>query len=123
MTEVKLTDSQIDTVKWYCEKARKHCAGYSISVACAEALERYIADGITPGKFVSYLLQNNLVGAAQSADRGNSALLALWVEVLVDGIPGGAWGSKEIFDTWIKDGGLNGKYLAEQQDRAKRGTL
>lgn len=121
MTEVKLTESQIDTVKWYCEKVRKQCAGYSISIACAEALERYIADGITPGKFVSYLLQNNLTGAARSADRGNSALLALWVEVLVDGVPGAAWGSKEVFDTWVSIGGLNGRFRAEQEDRVERG--
>lgn len=84
-------------------------------------MERYLLHGISPGGFLTAVLENNLVEAFARADMTNRPRLwdyAKFLHNYAPKIPVPAWGSPEIVAKWIKAGGLNGPKPATQTGRA-----
>jgi len=74
---------------------------YVIPGGCRSGLELYISDGLYPGRFLSYILENNLVGACNAADVENMANLPAYANYLYNHMPSNAWGSPKIVRDWI----------------------
>ncbi len=77
----------------------------------------YIEQGIPPGSFLSAVLRNDFHTAIVQADRINSVRLRDWADWLYWDIPRMAWGSLEIFNTWVEKGGMKGmaEAVAEEE--------
>jgi hypothetical protein len=65
-------------------------------------LERYLESGIPPGSFLTAVLTNDLREAFATADLQNRAQMYHLVNFLYNEFPGGAWGSKKKFDSWLQ---------------------
>lgn len=72
------------------------------------AVKRYILHGIPPGGFLTALLSNDFMGAANKADDENSAALMGWARFLYNHVPAGSFGSPARFDAWLDKGGVIG---------------
>jgi hypothetical protein len=66
------------------------------------ALERYLNMGISPGLFMTAVLQNDLKEAFGRADDDNGRNLKNIVGYIYNHIPMSAWGSKEKVNGWLE---------------------
>ena len=68
-------------------------------------MERYIEEGIIPGRFLSLVIQNDLVGAFGYADDINSSRLKDICDFMYNDVPIPAWGSKKKMEAWSESKG------------------
>lgn len=80
----------------YLNKARRT----DMSEACATALALYLAKGVTPGSFLTAVLENNFARAVRCADDHNVLILDQYAAFLDWEIPASAWGSPEKVKKW-----------------------
>lgn len=66
-------------------------------------LERYLEYGVIPGRFLTAILENNLVDAVAHADRVNKTSFREWASFLYNEMPAGSWGSKEKVRKWSEE--------------------
>lgn len=81
---------------------------YGLPPQHKESIMEYVANGRGVGHFLQATLSNDLCGAFSRADNTNKHCMAMWVMLLYNALPSGAWGSKDAFDQWIARGGLRG---------------
>lgn len=74
-----------------------------------EGAQRYIEDGIMPGRFLQSALTNEFVSAVLRADHRTAVSLAEIARWLFNDIPGSAWGSEDAVAAWSAQGGLRGE--------------
>lgn len=67
-----------------------------------DGLVDYIVDGIPPGRFLTAVLENNLMEAFGRADSMNTAALAQIAGFLYNFAPSGCHGSPANVRAWIK---------------------
>ena len=79
---------------------------------CRDGVYQYIMNGIPPGSFLDAVFRNDLVGAFSKADHINQECIRYYAIFLHNYAPNGCWGSREIVDRWIKQGGLKGSVAA-----------
>ena len=72
-------------------------------------LLRYIEHGISPGHFLTAILENNLQEAVSRADDENMANLPAYSAYLYNEAPAGCYGSPDICRAWME------KKVAERQ--------
>ena len=77
-------------------------------------VKRYIEEGRRPGHFLSAVFSNDLAEAVARADDTNQQKLVNYITFLYTYAPSGSWGSKENFESWIKQGGLKGLKTKEE---------
>lgn len=65
-----------------------------------DSLAHYIVRGLQPGRFVTAVLSNNLLGAFRHGDEDSLAGLRNLVTFMVDIVPGTAWGSHKHVAEW-----------------------
>ena len=73
------------------------------------ALARYIVFGISGGKFLTAVMENNLVEACLRADDVNQRHLREWALLVYNDLPMACSGSPEKVKKWIEGGGTSGK--------------
>ncbi len=66
-------------------------------------LVRYVEQRILPGKFLRYVLMNDLAEAAARADVYNRRRLYEYVTWLYNDAPSGCWGSAETVSQWVAE--------------------
>lgn len=69
-----------------------------------ESLVNYFVHCYEPGGFLTAVLRNDLVGAANKADRENReslAHIAIWIQ---NHAPYGSWGDQESINRWLRKG-------------------
>ena len=66
----------------------------------ADGMRRYIENGINPGHFLTAVLCNNLMEAAQRGDVTNRRCLSDWATWLYNYAPPTCFGSEERFAAW-----------------------
>lgn len=81
---------------------------YPINDYIYGALERYLNNGISPGSFMTAVLENNLMEAFGRADTFNAANMKNIIGYVYNHVPSNAWGSAEK----VRD------YLASLKDAA-----
>jgi hypothetical protein len=64
------------------------------------ALERYLNQGISPGSFMTAVLENDLANAVGRADHQNLANLSNIVGYIYNHLPLSSWGSPEKVAKW-----------------------
>lgn len=75
---------------------------YDVYDNVRESITNYYYQKLHPGGFVYAMLCNDFVESVLRADNWNAMQMkqnALW---LVNRMPPGAWGSKEVVDEWLK---------------------
>lgn len=73
----------------------------AVSETMLGALERYLINGISPGGFLTSVLENDLMGAMDRADSYNTTMLKDICGLIYNGIPSGAWGSAEKVENYM----------------------
>lgn len=73
------------------------------------AMQRYIENGIEPGGFLTAVLCNDLMGAMGKADEISRGRLWDICAFLYNEAPAPCFGSAEAFQSWIDQGGLEGR--------------
>lgn len=68
---------------------------------------RYIMDGIPPGDFLTAIFENNFYEAICMADSENRTYFREYA-MMLNAVPMGCWGSREVVNQWIRVGGLHG---------------
>ena len=86
-------------------KIAEACAEYGLE---ADALQRYVIDGIPPGDFMFAVVCNDFMAAAATADSFNQHHLHEWARVIYNDVPSQCQGSTERVTAWIKAGGILG---------------
>ncbi len=71
-------------------------------------MKDYIEKGLSQGSFMRAIIANDFVHAAIRADHINMAALFDYARFLYDEAPSSCWGSYDIYNAWIRDGGLEG---------------
>ena len=66
-----------------------------------DSLDLYLRGGITPGGFLTAVLENNLKEAVNLADTSNLLLLPAIVRYVHRHVPSEAWGSQSIVERWL----------------------
>lgn len=79
---------------------------------CRDQAVDYVKRGYVPGSFLSAVLRNDLISAAEHADDINRGLLYQWACFVYNAVPMGARGSQEAIDNWVSSGGLDGQRTA-----------
>ena len=79
------------------------------------AILRYIDDGIEPGSFMSAVICNDLKHAVAYADHWNIKNIPAYVSWFYNFAPQDCWGSYKEMETWISEGGSNGKGLPTRE--------
>lgn len=74
-----------------------------------EGTKRYLMTGVTPGQFLTAVLENRLLGAIVYADEENLDCLISWVKFFHNQFPAHSWGSYSLVAGWRKIGGLRGQ--------------
>ena len=69
-----------------------------------DALLGYLEDGITPGGFLTAILENNLTESVIRADVHNLILIPKIVHWLLTQAPRESWGSAEKVEAWVNKG-------------------
>lgn len=69
----------------------------------------YVLHGWEPGGFLTAVLLNDLISAAERADEQNARALYAWAVFVYNAVPVGARGSTENIMSWMAAGGLNGQ--------------
>ena len=70
---------------------------------------KYIVYGVEPGGFLSAVLSNDLGRACGKADNSNMWVLPMYMAWLYNEVPGISWGSGQLFEGWMDDGGMKGR--------------
>lgn len=70
-------------------------------------VRRYIEHGVEPGNFLEAMLTNDLRGACYYADTTNRHAIFNYVMFFHNYAPSECWGSKQRFEAWMKQKGLN----------------
>lgn len=65
------------------------------------AIERYVKDGCPTGRFLQYVLENDLSNSFGFADEHSRENLYDIVKYLYNEVPGSCWGSKEKVKNWM----------------------
>jgi hypothetical protein len=73
-----------------------------------DGMLRFIEKGHPVGGFLSALLSNDLKETFVRADSTNAARVSDFVTYLYNYAPLACWGSKERFEKWQEQGGLEG---------------
>ena len=68
-----------------------------------QSLFSYIVHGLSPGGFVTAVLENDLQGAVARADDYNQAHLVAIVRFVAQHLPIGSYGSKENVRRWMNN--------------------
>ena len=76
--------------------------GYVLYDNTIESIKNYYYHKFHPGGFVYAMLCNDFVGAACRADSWNQEKLHEYANWLINRMPPGSWGSKEIVDAWLR---------------------
>lgn len=71
------------------------------------SLERYVNHGISPGSFVTAVLENDLMKSVGAADLDNLIALTDIAKFVYNELPSNSWGSQNKVSAWIKKGGIN----------------
>ena len=71
-------------------------------------LMMYLEQGVKPGDFLLYILENDFIGASGHADFNNQYLMFEYARVLALDFPEESYGSKEKVKKWIEHQGLKG---------------
>lgn len=79
-----------------------------------DSVHLYIERGQPPGDFLRAVLENNLTEAFARADDENACSMRAWAQWLYMDAPHSAWGSREIVNTWIAQGGLMGRAARDE---------
>lgn len=69
----------------------------------------YVLLGYHPGSFLSAVLRNDLISAAENADELNKFALHEWAVFVYNAVPMHARGSQDAIAKWVEQGGLNGQ--------------
>jgi hypothetical protein len=67
-----------------------------------DRLEAYARDANPPGAFLRAVLENNLFGAVELANRQNSLILPQLATFVYRELPAACWGSPEKVTAWIQ---------------------
>jgi hypothetical protein len=73
-----------------------------------DEIDRYVATGVPPGKFLMAVLSNNLFESFNYADDYNSKNMLDIVRYIFNHTPSVCWGGKTIMDEWMNHQGLSG---------------
>lgn len=65
-------------------------------------MRRYVEQGISPGEFLTAVIENNLVMAVAHADDINFPRIKDFKEFLYNEMPTASWGSKKKRLAWCK---------------------
>lgn len=67
----------------------------------------YIEKGVPAGQFLELIIKNDYPHAAEHADMINLEYLLEYMNFFLYSAPAACWGSKENYDTWVAQHGLN----------------
>lgn len=88
--------------------------GYGVPEHTRKGIEDYLIRGYPPGRFVTTIMANDLVGACSCCDHINRDCIvdiAKWVLIMA---PSWSWGSYTNVENWLKDrDGIRTKYAEE----------
>ena len=74
----------------------------TLPVGLRSGMQRYLENGISPGHFLTAVLENNLFSAVMRADSTNLSLLPDIVKWIHWEIPMECNGSRAVVDAWLK---------------------
>jgi hypothetical protein len=84
-----------------------------------EGMENYLLHGVSPGGFMTSVLENNLFLAAKKADHVNITELGRIANWISNDAPPGSWGSCEQVRSWMNDvDGRRSRYAKGIEQRA-----
>lgn len=86
-----------------------------------ESIYDYLIYGLPPGSFTKAVLENNLLGAVNSADHFNAENLVHIVRQISYSMPLVAWGSPEKVKAWLSD--EDGRRTQYSDDILERATM
>jgi hypothetical protein len=66
-----------------------------------EAIDRYVNEGCPTGRFLQFVLENDLCNSFGYADEQSRANLYDIIKYLYNDVPGSCWGSKEKVKNWF----------------------
>lgn len=66
-----------------------------------EAIDRYVKDGCPTGRFLQFVLENDLTNSFGYADEESRDNIHDIVKYLYNQVPGTCWGSKEKVKNWF----------------------
>ena len=72
--------------------------GMTLPYRMLTGIQRYVDHGIAPGSFLKAIISNDLRSAVEHADDENMVLIPAYVGYLFNKVPGGCWGSAEIYE-------------------------
>ena len=75
--------------------------GFYIREQMMGGIKRYVESGISPGSFLTAIIQNDLSGAVANADDENLRNIPAFVSYFYNECPSGCWGSPHKMETWI----------------------
>jgi hypothetical protein len=78
------------------------CSQMGVPEHMSDGIARYIEARIPPGSFLTALLSNDFIGAAQRADHENLAALDAWAKLFHNYLPIGSYGSPAAVAAWLK---------------------
>ena len=78
-----------------------HFRQFTIRPDMMDAIYRYIYEGITPGHFLTAIIDNDLREAVGRADKGNMANLPAFVAYFHNEAPRSCWGSPLHRLAWL----------------------
>lgn len=81
--------------------------GMYVSAHMMEALKRYVFKGISPGHFLTAVIENDLREAVGRADDDNIHVIPAFIFILYNFCPADCWGSREKMNKWVQAGGLD----------------
>jgi len=73
-----------------------------------ESLREYVQRGVPLGGFLSAVVSDEFLEAFKRADDGNTAIMHQYACYVYNEMPMGSHGSREIYKSWIDEGGLEG---------------
>lgn len=75
-------------------------AARKLPVHMQEGAIGYVLHGYHPGSFLSAVLRNDLISAAENADEQNKHALYEWAVFVYNAVPVAARGSREAIENW-----------------------
>jgi hypothetical protein len=81
-------------------------AGVGIPRHMIQGVVSYCLMGRPTGSFLERIISNDFLAAYQHADYSNKPALHRYAEFFLLHAPEGCYGSKEIYDQWVKQMGL-----------------
>jgi hypothetical protein len=80
----------------------------------AEAVQRYIEEGVPTGSFLTALFSNDLIQAFRCADAVNTTAMREWAMFMVNEMPSDCQGSEAKVQAWKARGGIAGRIVRER---------